>query len=99
LNKANEDPSAGVAKQQSHGLPPFKTVDSGVTVPKQILKVTKEAIYTSDADEPFVPVALKWNEDGKGLPDEGMFSSSCSSSYSPDHTSFSCVSSSACSVD
>jgi hypothetical protein len=74
LDKANEDPSKGLAKPQSQGLAKtqFKTTDQGVQVPAALKEATKDAFYVSDADEPFVPVALSWNEAGKGLPDEGM---------------------------
>jgi hypothetical protein len=73
LDKANEDPSKGVAKSQSQGLAKaqFKTTDQGVEIPAALKEVTKDAFYVSDADEPFVPVALNWDEAGKGLPDEG----------------------------
>lgn len=68
LDKANQDPSQGVAKQQGGGGVEFKTTDSGAQVPEPLVAATKDAFYTSDADEPFVPVVLGW--DG-GLPDEG----------------------------
>lgn len=73
LDKANEDPSKGVAKSQSQGpaQAQFKTTDQGVEIPAALKEVTKDAFYVSDADEPFVPVALNWDEAGKGLPDEG----------------------------
>jgi len=68
LDKANQDPSQGVAKQQGGAAVEFKTTDSGAQVPEPLVAATKEAFYTSDADEPFVPVALGWEG---GLPDEG----------------------------
>lgn len=68
LDKANQDPSQGVAKQQGGAGVEFKTTDSGAQVPEPLVAATKEAFYTSDADEPFVPVALGWEG---GLPDEG----------------------------
>jgi hypothetical protein len=68
LDKANEDPSAGTAKSQSKGKVELKAVDA--EVPAALKKATKDAFYVSDADEPFVPVALKFG--GKTLPDEGM---------------------------
>lgn len=75
LDKANQDPSAGVPKtnQPRVAKAEFKTTDSGVEIPAPLKEVTQNAFYTSDADEPFVPVALKWDEAGKGLPDEGEF--------------------------
>lgn len=76
LDKANQDPNEGVAKSQSGGKVELKAVDEGVKVPEAISKVLGkgEAFYVSDADEPFVGVALKLGK-GKGLPDEGMLCS------------------------
>lgn len=73
LDKANQDPNEGVARAQGSGKVEFKTTDEGVKVPGVIEKVLGkgDAFYVSDADEPFVGVALKLS--GKGLPDEGMF--------------------------
>jgi hypothetical protein len=74
LNKANEDPNEGRGKPASSGASKgFKAQDSGVQVPKAIADVIKggDKFYVSDADEPFEAVALKWDEAGKGLPDEG----------------------------
>ncbi len=71
LDKANRDPSEGIAKTQGNGngKVEFKAVDAGVRVPAGLKKATSEAFYVSDADEPFVPVCLKF--EGKKLPDEG----------------------------
>jgi len=75
LDKANEDPSKGVAKtQKTHpSNVQLKTVDKGVAVPKNIKAKTdkEEWIYVTDADEPFVGVALKLEE--PHLPDEVDF--------------------------
>jgi len=77
LDKANKDPSEGTAKTQGsangNGKMEFKATEKGVKVPEVIEKVLGkgEAFYTSDADEPFVGVALKL--EGKGLPDEATF--------------------------
>jgi len=71
LDKANEDPSAGIAKTSSSGKVELKAVDEGAGVPAVLKKVTKDAFYVSDADEPFVPVCLKHS--GKTLPDEVTF--------------------------
>jgi hypothetical protein len=71
LNKANKDPSEGTAKTQGKGKIELKAVDQGVKVPAALKKATSDAFYVSDADEPFVPVCLKY--DGKKLPDEGQF--------------------------
>ncbi|KAL2071418.1 hypothetical protein VTL71DRAFT_12653 [Oculimacula yallundae] len=73
LDKANQDPNEGVAKTEGTGKLEFKATDEGVQVPGVIQKVLGkgEAFYVSDADEPFVGVALKLS--GKGLPDEAAF--------------------------
>lgn len=74
LNKANQDPSEDQAKK-SDAPKGFKAQDNGARVPKDITDVIKggDKVYVSDADEPFEGVALKWDEGGKGLPDEGEF--------------------------
>jgi len=74
LDKANRDPSEGYAQNTTTSAGgPFKTTDAGVAVPKALKEATTDAFYTSDADEPFEAVALKWDESGKGLPDEGTY--------------------------
>ncbi|KAI1769671.1 hypothetical protein GGR53DRAFT_473520 [Hypoxylon sp. FL1150] len=73
LDKANKDPSEGYAKPQSSGKQDFKTTDSGAQIPASIQEAIKNSFYVSDADEPFVPVYLAWDESGKGLPDEEEF--------------------------
>ncbi|KAL2160377.1 hypothetical protein VTH06DRAFT_1550 [Thermothelomyces fergusii] len=85
LEKANEDPSSkraasdaapgGVATNQG-AKKPFRATQEGVEVPEPIAKVCGKAdvsFYVSDADEPFEAVALRWDEGGKGLPDEEEF--------------------------
>lgn len=71
LDKANKDPGEGYAKPQGLSKHEFKATDNGAQVPAVIQEITKDSFYTSDADEPFVPVYLAWDESGKGLPDEG----------------------------
>ncbi|RGP59096.1 hypothetical protein FSPOR_11566 [Fusarium sporotrichioides] len=69
LNKANQDTGAGASTQEKTV---FKAKDHGAEVPKAIVDVCKKAVYTSDADEPFEEVSLKWQ--GKnGLPTETEF--------------------------
>ncbi|KXJ96596.1 hypothetical protein Micbo1qcDRAFT_199393 [Microdochium bolleyi] len=81
LNKANEDPSKGssnsasATKSGGGKMAQFKATDSGVQIPSVLRDATKDAFYVSDADEPFVPVYLAWDEAGKGLPDEEEFAS------------------------
>ena len=70
LDKANADPNEGVSKTQSSGRIELKAVESGIKIPASLKKVTKDAFYISDADEPFEPVGLKF--EGKTLPDEGL---------------------------
>ncbi|KAK4043548.1 hypothetical protein C8A01DRAFT_12884 [Parachaetomium inaequale] len=79
LDKANEDPSKGVAsaaKTQGQGVKKkFRTTQEGVEVPEAIRRVCGkgDAFYVSEADEPFEAVALGWDEAGRGLPDEEEF--------------------------
>lgn len=70
LNKANEDPSAGRANNAETTSSDFRSTESGTETPAVLVKATKDAFYMSEADEPFVPVALGWQ---KGLPNEGAF--------------------------
>lgn len=76
LDKANRDPNEGYAKPAGSGKQEFKTTDAGARVPAVLRDVVKDSFYVSDADEPFVPVCLKWDEGGKGLPDEGSLNRS-----------------------
>ncbi|PMD65966.1 uncharacterized protein K444DRAFT_580577 [Hyaloscypha bicolor E] len=71
LDKANRDPNEGTAKTQGKGKVELKALDQGVTIPAALKKATSDAFYVSDADEPFVPVCLKF--EGKKLPDEATF--------------------------
>ncbi|KAI2642279.1 hypothetical protein GGS21DRAFT_501784 [Xylaria nigripes] len=82
LEKAQRDREAGAAGSQGGGggraaaaaaAAEFKSLDEGAVVPAVIHSATKDAFYVSDADEPFVPVSLAWDEAGKGLPDEEEF--------------------------
>ncbi|KAK2735311.1 hypothetical protein CKAH01_01692 [Colletotrichum kahawae] len=74
LDKANQDPNEGYAKPAATKKGEFKAQDEGAEVPKAIQDVLKEdKVYVSDADEPFVGVALVWDEGSKGLPDEVEF--------------------------
>lgn len=82
LNKANQDPSAGraAATTTTDSSGPFTTTSAGVEVPRVLQEVTQrdDLVYISDADEPFYPVALKFEGEGKGgLPDEGLYSHPC----------------------
>ncbi|KAJ9141915.1 hypothetical protein NKR23_g7637 [Pleurostoma richardsiae] len=69
LDKANKDPSEGHAKAQGGGSGGFKAADEGAPVPQALAAAARGKFYTSDADEPFVPVSLAW-EGGEELPDE-----------------------------
>jgi hypothetical protein len=73
LDKANKDPAEGLVNQRglSNGRHEFKATDAGAQIPQPLVQATTDAFYTSDGDEPFVPVYLSWDEAGKGLPDEG----------------------------
>ncbi|KAK2600167.1 hypothetical protein QQS21_005112 [Conoideocrella luteorostrata] len=74
LDKANQDLSDGQAlakKQEAQSKAVFKTTDAGAQAPKVIQEACQDAVYVTDADEPFKEVSLKW--DGDGLPDEAEF--------------------------
>ncbi|KXX82763.1 hypothetical protein MMYC01_200727 [Madurella mycetomatis] len=85
LNKANQDPSEGVATSTSaqaqaqgqgqEGRARLRATQQGVEVPAPLAGLVgkDDAFYVSDADEPFEAVALGWDEAGKGLPDEEEF--------------------------
>ncbi|KAG8669877.1 hypothetical protein FPOAC2_09218 [Fusarium poae] len=69
LNKANQDTGASASTQDRTT---FKAKDHGAEVHKAIVDVCKKAVYTSDADEPFEEVSLKW-QGSNGLPTETEF--------------------------
>lgn len=70
LDKANADVS-GSAPQQGAGTVKTETVHSSLSVPKPLQSI--DAYYISDTDEPFEPVALKWDGAAKGAwPSAGM---------------------------
>jgi hypothetical protein len=58
LNKANQDSSGGETTTQSKG---YGTKSVNTEVPKALESV--QEYYTSDADEPFEPVALNYDGD------------------------------------
>lgn len=79
LDRANEDLRAGRAAAAAAAKKPsaLKSSDRGVAVPPELAAVVDDGdawVYVSDADEPFVPVALRFA--AKTLPDEGSLSSS-----------------------
>lgn len=57
LDKANQD--TGAAQQQSASKKSYSTKSVDTVVPKALQQV--EEYYTSDADEPFEPVSLKFD--------------------------------------
>lgn len=79
LNKANQDADEGRAAQAAQSSRgggagqqrAFKTTDEGSELPKSIAEVIRDAVYVSEADEPFKGVSLRWKGEG-GLPDEGQ---------------------------
>ncbi|KAL3458241.1 hypothetical protein BJX64DRAFT_280021 [Aspergillus heterothallicus] len=76
LDKANADLSSGRSQpetQSSSSAARTETVDVKVKVPTPLTSV--DAYYISDTDEPFEPVALKWEGAQKGnWPDASHFS-------------------------
>ena len=62
LNKANADSNEGKAQTQSQSQSEgYGTKSVNAAVPQALKGV--DATYTSDADEPFEPVALKFEGD------------------------------------
>lgn len=74
LDKANQDTSSSSSKaaatsSSTNKTPATKSTDTDVPAPLQ--EIEGKEYYSSDADEPFEAVSLKW--EGKGVPDEGMY--------------------------
>lgn len=69
LDKANEDVSGDSSKQGA--TIKTSTVHSSLSVPNALKSI--DAYYVSETDEPFEPVALKWEGAAKGdWPTAGM---------------------------
>ena len=64
LDQANQDTGASAKSSLKSQSASTKAVDTDVPAP--LAKV--EQYYTSEADEPFEPVSLKWN--GEHMPSE-----------------------------
>lgn len=93
LDKTNQDLSDGQAlakRQEAQSNAVFKTTDAGTQVPKVIKEACEDAVYVTDADEPFKEVSLKW--DGSGLPDESTRLPSNPPPFSPTPAGFLCYS-------
>jgi hypothetical protein len=75
LGKANQDLDDGKAlageQAEARSKASFKTLDEGSQAPKVIRDACGDAVYVTEADEPFEEVSLKWT--GDGLPDESEF--------------------------
>jgi len=67
LDKVNQDTSTSKASTQLKSKA-VGTESLNTDVPKQLEGI--EEYYISEADEPFEPVSLQWNEDE--LPSEGI---------------------------
>lgn len=67
LDQANQDTGARKASTTHSSPAESKTVNT--EVPALLQKVERFGTYTSEADEPFEPVGLRW--DGDVLPTEG----------------------------
>ncbi|KAL2872691.1 uncharacterized protein BJX67DRAFT_15634 [Aspergillus lucknowensis] len=82
LNKANADLKSGRSQPQAEqyfSAARTETVDVNVKVPTPLASV--DAYYVSETDEPFEPVALKWEGAEKGIwPDASHFSKLISTS-------------------
>lgn len=66
LDQANQDTSA--SKTSTKRSSPAETKTVNTEVPALLQKVERFGTYTSEADEPFEPVSLRW--DGDELPTE-----------------------------
>lgn len=73
LDKANADlDSARAEHARRASAPRIETVDMNVRVPAALTSV--DMYYTSETDEPFEPVTLRWDGAGRGVwPDSGAF--------------------------
>lgn len=69
LDQANQDTGASKAPAQKTSEPKFTAKAVDTDIPATLQKV--EQYYTSEADEPFEPVSLKWG--GKNMPSESAF--------------------------
>jgi hypothetical protein len=91
LDQANRDPNEGYAKPQSQSATrEFKATDTDSKVPEVITNAIDGEFYISDADEPFAPVYLSWDEGGKTLPDEGTFDIGFPTRHAPAAAQFTC---------
>ncbi|RAK71565.1 uncharacterized protein BO72DRAFT_501804 [Aspergillus fijiensis CBS 313.89] len=77
LNKANADLDTARNNQQTSssggGAARTETIHTGVSIPGPLASV--DAFYISETDEPFEPVALKWDGAHRGVwPDASNFS-------------------------
>ncbi|KAI9368591.1 hypothetical protein BJX61DRAFT_537138 [Aspergillus egyptiacus] len=75
LNKANADLDSGRSQQatQQSSSARTETVDVNVSIPTPLTSV--DAYYVSETDEPFEPVALRWEGAKNGVwPDASHFS-------------------------
>lgn len=76
LGKANADLDTGRAQQSqgSSSAVRTETVEMGVRIPAPLTSV--DAYYVSETDEPFEPVALRWDGASRGIfPDPSHLSS------------------------
>jgi hypothetical protein len=67
LDKANADLNAGRCQAQQQGATDTartETVDVNTQIPAPLQSI--DAYYVSDSDEPFEPVALRWDGASKG---------------------------------
>lgn len=70
LDKANRQRDAGSNQSHAESSGPSKpvrteTVEIGVRVPDVLKQI--DTFYVSETDEPFEPVALKWEGASKGI--------------------------------
>ncbi|PYH91679.1 hypothetical protein BO71DRAFT_331694 [Aspergillus ellipticus CBS 707.79] len=66
LNKANADLNTSTAQSTSTFTPRTEAIHADVRVPAPLTSLT-DAFYVSETDEPFEPVALKWQGAASGI--------------------------------
>ncbi|CAK7230843.1 hypothetical protein SCUCBS95973_007711 [Sporothrix curviconia] len=86
LDKANEDPNAGRARpadKEPKATAQSKFSANAKQVPQKLVTAAKDRFYTSEADEPFVPVCFGLGK-ATSLPNEDEFISITDSEHSAD---------------
>ncbi|CAK7217101.1 hypothetical protein SBRCBS47491_003048 [Sporothrix bragantina] len=86
LDKANEDPNAGRSKPEGKDSKAAQSKFSAHAkqVPQKLVTAAKDRFYSSESDEPFIPVCFDLGK-AKSLPNEDDFISITDSEHSADN--------------